>query len=647
MMAVLPGENPITVLPVDKQMGIPPLHSLPVGYRFRPTDEELVNHYLRLKINGADSQVSVIREVDICKLEPWDLPDLSVVESHDNEWFFFCPKDRKYQNGQRLNRATERGYWKATGKDRNIVTKKGTKIGMKKTLVYYIGRAPEGKRTHWVIHEYRATEKSLDGSHPGQGAFVLCRLFRKNDLKQDEHVEISNLDAEQNASVAKSPTEDELSEAAPPVMVIQPLSDCDKSNAAKLSKGEMYGKQIPIESHSNSCIADDTEDQMLDITSIPDLEKELGNFCDPSSQPDWKIFSPLHSQMQVELGSSYLQAPLNNDICGYQKDVQFQYGTNAHEINDFLDSILINSDEFSCEDSGQELASHHINTKNCSITGPMIKDSGSCSESEEEVTHQSLVEPDFFDPEVLWDNFDREAAVKREVNSLEATMIEAEAQCALGAPYVSNDHTFGNLGFLQNTYPGHYVQNTYPGHYGYPASFDGNQVPDFLKVAQSGVCNNVVCSESGSGTGIKFRTRQMHNQPDDMQSRPQGTAHRRIRFQVKMQAGSVEYRMRTDSSQGAESHQAVVEGEKASDEHSSTTSDTTHEEFEGVSGEAGDLSTRVKDTDDSSVEESLDVSLKTTTKLSSSSHVYMSKVVVVASLLVVFIGIWGCFRLYV
>lgn len=91
-----------------------------------------------------------------------------------------------------------------------------------------------------------------------------------------------------------------------------------------------------------------------------------------------------------------------------------------------------------------------------------------------------------------------------------------------------------------------------------------------------------------------------------------------------------------------------MQGEKASDEHSSTTSDTTtHEDLEGVVGETDDLSTRVKDADDSPVQESLDVSLKTATKLSSSSHVYMSKVLVVASLLVVFIGVWGCFRLCV
>lgn len=57
-------------------MAVLPVKSLPVGYRFRPTDEELIDHYLRLKINGFNKEVDVIREVDICKLEPWDLPGI-------------------------------------------------------------------------------------------------------------------------------------------------------------------------------------------------------------------------------------------------------------------------------------------------------------------------------------------------------------------------------------------------------------------------------------------------------------------------------------------------------------------------------------------------------------------------------------------
>ncbi|KAF3536828.1 hypothetical protein F2Q69_00021646 [Brassica cretica] len=42
--------------------------------------------------------------------------DLSVVGTTDSEWLFFCPLDRKYPSGNRMNGATVAGYWKVAEK---------------------------------------------------------------------------------------------------------------------------------------------------------------------------------------------------------------------------------------------------------------------------------------------------------------------------------------------------------------------------------------------------------------------------------------------------------------------------------------------------------------------------------------------------
>ena len=71
------------------------------------------------------------------------------------EWYFYTQRDRKYATGMRTNRATASGYWKATGKDRNVL-RKGKVVGMRKTLVFYQGRLRHADKTNWVIHEYQA-----------------------------------------------------------------------------------------------------------------------------------------------------------------------------------------------------------------------------------------------------------------------------------------------------------------------------------------------------------------------------------------------------------------------------------------------------------------------------------------------------------
>ncbi|KAK4484953.1 hypothetical protein RD792_007558, partial [Penstemon davidsonii] len=154
---------------------------LPPGFRFHPTDEELVAYYLDRKINGRTIELEVIPEVDLYKCEPWDLPDKSFLPSKDMEWYFYSPRDRKYPNGSRTNRATRSGYWKATGKDRSVHSQKRP-VGMKKTLVYYRGRAPHGVRTGWVMHEYRLLESESESRSTRstlKDSYALCRVFKK------------------------------------------------------------------------------------------------------------------------------------------------------------------------------------------------------------------------------------------------------------------------------------------------------------------------------------------------------------------------------------------------------------------------------------------------------------------------------------
>ncbi|XP_039139975.1 NAC domain-containing protein 30-like [Dioscorea cayenensis subsp. rotundata] len=150
---------------------------VPPGFRFHPTEEELVGYYLTRKVASQKIDLEVITEVDLYRIEPWDLQDrCKHGYEEQTEWYFFSHKDKKYPSGTRTNRATAAGFWKATGRDKAVLSKSQL-IGMRKTLVFYKGRAPNGRKTDWIMHEYRL--QSNEHVLNQEEGWVVCRAFKK------------------------------------------------------------------------------------------------------------------------------------------------------------------------------------------------------------------------------------------------------------------------------------------------------------------------------------------------------------------------------------------------------------------------------------------------------------------------------------
>ncbi|XP_039014108.1 NAC domain-containing protein 72-like [Hibiscus syriacus] len=204
---------------------------LPPGFRFYPTDEELLVQYLCRKVAGHHFSPQIIGEIDLYKFDPWVLPSkfnqiqqnvltslLLLVYSGqskyilfcigkaifgEKEWYFFSPRDRKYPNGSRPNRVAGSGYWKATGTDKMIMTD-GRKVGLKKALVFYVGKAPKGTKTNWIMHEYRLSETSRKNGSSKLDDWVLCRIYNKNSGAQKSLSTVPIKEHSNNGSTSSS-----------------------------------------------------------------------------------------------------------------------------------------------------------------------------------------------------------------------------------------------------------------------------------------------------------------------------------------------------------------------------------------------------------------------------------------------------------
>ncbi|KAF3626678.1 Protein CUP-SHAPED COTYLEDON 2 [Capsicum annuum] len=292
---------------------------LPPGFRFHPTDEELITYYLLKKVLDSNFTARAIAEVDLNKCEPWELPGKA--KMGEKEWYFFSLRDRKYPTGLRTNRATEAGYWKATGKDREIFSSKTCAlVGMKKTLVFYRGRAPKGEKSNWVMHEYR-----LDGkfayhyiSRSSKDEWVISRVFQKsataitgtatsNGGKKRPSSSINNMYQEVSSPSSVS--------HLPPLLDSSPYSTTATSSSVVISARDHSFKKEHVSCFSTTA----TNSATIDPHSVFDISNTLHAlpFTHYGRNSTFPSLTSLHENLQLPLfsgGASAMHGGFSNSI---------------------------------------------------------------------------------------------------------------------------------------------------------------------------------------------------------------------------------------------------------------------------------------------------------------------------------------------
>ncbi|GMN54194.1 hypothetical protein TIFTF001_023322 [Ficus carica] len=145
----------------------------PVGYRFSPTDAELVCYYLKNKAmnDSIEDPTNRFQELELYNFSPEQLRE-KYGEQKEREMYVFVKKILKHRNGTRLQRrTTSNGHWLACSRKQDIVFD-GRLVGHRVNLVYRIGEG-RGTKTDWLMHEYRLPD------HMMLDEWILCKVYLK------------------------------------------------------------------------------------------------------------------------------------------------------------------------------------------------------------------------------------------------------------------------------------------------------------------------------------------------------------------------------------------------------------------------------------------------------------------------------------
>ncbi|RZC61006.1 hypothetical protein C5167_022783, partial [Papaver somniferum] len=169
----------------------------PIGFRFKPTDAQLISDFLSKKIRGQQLESNDIQEVNLRDFTYADLTEkYKEYAVYGSEWHFFTTRERKYPKGGRPRRdaGNHEGHWKAYGKVKPIQDEHKRVIGTKRTLAYHIFNKDSStkestnadiKMVEYVVVDAEIAavpdtnmECSTDTVKPFTD-FCLCKIYKK------------------------------------------------------------------------------------------------------------------------------------------------------------------------------------------------------------------------------------------------------------------------------------------------------------------------------------------------------------------------------------------------------------------------------------------------------------------------------------
>ncbi|KAJ6418893.1 hypothetical protein OIU84_002128 [Salix udensis] len=149
------------------------------GYRFIPTNDELIVYYLKRKIMGQQLPCDVIPTIDVYASNPDKLPLDDLKGGEANEWFFFSTRSKDDDVI-----VLDGGYYAMDPEGAGPITWEGKTVGYVKTLNFYKGSSPDGKETEWMVEELRVNPEFVPVDNDDRSTqekienLVACRVSR-------------------------------------------------------------------------------------------------------------------------------------------------------------------------------------------------------------------------------------------------------------------------------------------------------------------------------------------------------------------------------------------------------------------------------------------------------------------------------------